>query len=397
MKLIAKTLQSLENVLAQEIEAIGGKNIQVLKRAVSFEGDLKVLYRANLELRTAVRVLVAFTEFRTKHENHLYGKIMEIDWAEHIGMEDTFAIDAVTKSQYLDHSKYLAHKVKDAIVDQFRNRFGERPNVDVRNPTVRINLFLNHDNVCKISFDSSGVPLHKRGYRADSQEAPINEVLAAGMVLLSGWEKDCDFVDPMCGSGTIPIEAALYARNMAPNANRRDFAFQKMKNFDAELWEEVKSEAAARVTDFEHGIYGFDRDFEAINISEDNAEKAGLGGKITFERKQIEVLEPTADKGVMVMNPPYDERLQVSDIIAFYSTIGDQLKQKFGGWSAWIISSNKDALKRVGLRASRKIALINGSLACKYHRFDMYAGSKKAKHQKDENGETFRRKDSLYG
>jgi putative N6-adenine-specific DNA methylase len=384
MKIIAKTLQSLENVLAQEIEAIGGKNIQVLKRAVQFEGDLKVLYRANLELRTAVRVLVAFTEFRTKHENHLYGKIMEIDWAEHIDMDDTFAIDAVTKSQYLDHSKYLAHKVKDAIVDQFRNRFGERPSVDVRNPTVRLNVFLNHDNVCKISFDTSGVPLHKRGYRMDSMEAPINEVLAAGMVLLSGWERDCDFVDPMCGSGTIPIEAAMYAHNIPPNINRTEFAFQKRRNFDAELWAEVQAEAKARITDFEHKIYGFDRDFEAVNIAEGNAEKAGLDGMVTFQRKAIEVLEPTADKGVMVMNPPYDERLQVSDIVAFYSMIGDQLKQKFGGWSAWIISSNKDALKRVGLRPSRKIALTNGSLDCKFHRFDMYAGSKKAKYQKKE-------------
>ncbi|MFT4758635.1 MAG: putative N6-adenine-specific DNA methylase [Paraglaciecola sp.] len=387
MKIIAKTLQSLENVLAKEIEGIGGTNIQVLKRAVQFDGDLKVLYRANLELRTAVRVLVAFKEFRTKHENHLYGKIMEIDWAEHIGMEDTFAIDAVTKSAYLDHSKYLAHKIKDAIVDQFRNRFGERPNVDVRNPTLRLNVFLNHDNVCKLSFDTSGIPLHKRGYRLDSQEAPINEVLAAGMVLMSGWERDCDFVDPMCGSGTIPIEAALYAHNIAPNLNRQEFGFEKMKNFDAELWEEVKAEARARTSDFKHNIYGFDRDFEAINIAESNAEQAGLEGLITFKREQMEVLEPTSEKGIMVMNPPYDERLQVSDIIEFYSMIGDQLKQKFGGWAAWIISSNKEALKRVGLRSSRKIALMNGSLECKFHRFDMYAGSKKTKFQNKEEEE----------
>ena len=204
------------------------------------------------------------------------------------------------------------------------------------------------------------------------------------MVLLSGWERDCDFVDPMCGSGTIPIEAAMYAHNIPPNINRTEFAFQKRRNFDAELWAEVQAEAKARITDFEHKIYGFDRDFEAVNIAEGNAEKAGLDGMVTFQRKAIEVLEPTADKGVMVMNPPYDERLQVSDIVAFYSMIGDQLKQKFGGWSAWIISSNKDALKRVGLRPSRKIALTNGSLDCKFHRFDMYAGSKKAKYQKKE-------------
>lgn len=384
MKIIAKTLQSLEPVLAKEIEAIGGKNIQELKRAVEFEGDLKVLYRANLELRTAVRVLVHFTQFRTKHENHFYGKIMEIDWAEFIGRDQTFAIDAVTKSAYLTHSKYLALKAKDAIVDQFRNRFGWRPSIDTRNPTLRINIFLNNDNVCKISFDSSGDHLHKRGYRVNRQAAPINEVLAAGMVLLSGWERDCDFVDPMCGSGTIPIEAAMYAHNIPPNMFRERFGFENAKNFDSKLWETVKQEAQDRITDFEHKIYGFDRDFEAIGIANGNAKKAGLAGKVTFERMQIERLEPTAERGVMIMNPPYDERLQISDIIAFYSMIGDQLKQNFKGWSAWIISSNIAALKRVGLRPSRKIAVTNGALDCKFQRFDMYAGSKKAKYQKKE-------------
>lgn len=370
-------MQSLEPVLAQEIKALGGENIQVLKRAVQFEGDLKLLYRANLELRTAIRILVHFAEFKTKHENHFYKKMQSIDWAKYINLNDTFAIDGVTTSKYITHSKYMALKAKDAIVDQFRERTGRRPNVNTYDPTLRINIFLNHENVCKISFDSSGEALHKRGYRVESQEAPINEVLAAGMILLSGWQQDCDFVDPMCGSGTIPIEAAMMAHHIAPNLGREKFAFQKSKKFDPDLWELVKTEAKAKIRPYAHKIYGFDKDFKAISIAKGNAMKGEFESLVRFERKQFERLEPTSDKGVLMLNPPYDERLQIQDIEAFYKMIGDNLKQKFSGWEAWIISSNVEAMKKIGLRATRRIPLLNGSLDCKFQQFKMYSGSKK--------------------
>jgi len=377
MKLTAKTLMSLEPVLAKEIEAIGGKNITVSRRAVSFEGDMKVLYRANYELRTAIRVLVHFAEFKTKHENHFYRKMQEINWAKFLNINDTFAIDGVTASKYMTHSKYLALKAKDAIVDQFREKTGRRPSVDKWNPTLRINVFLGHDNVCKISFDSSGDALHKRGYRVETGEAPINEVLAAGMIQLSGWQRDCDFVDPMCGSGTLAIEAAMLANNIPAGMFREKYLFQKSRKFDADLWEEVKTEAKAKIKKFEHGVYGFDKDFKAISLSNANAMKPVLEDAVTFERKQFERLEPTSDKGILMMNPPYDERLQIQDIEAFYSMIGDNLKQRFSGWEGWIISNNVEAMKKIGLRASRRIALLNG--AFKFQKYEMYDGTKKKK------------------
>lgn len=379
MKILAKTFYGLEAVLAEELKNLGASDIQILTRAVQFEGDEKLLYRANLELRTALRLLVPFRTFKTKHENHFYKKIKGIDWSEFLSLEDTFAIDATTQSKYLDHSKYLSLKAKDAIVDQFREKTGLRPNVNTRSPNLRINVHLSKDNLCTLSLDSSGDSLHKRGYRISSVEAPINEALAAGMILLSGWQKKSNFIDPMCGSGTLPIEAALIAYNIPPQLHRSNFGFKKWKDFDKDLWEDVVQEAREKIIGFEHRILGFDKSFEALRISNHNALAAHMEGKIIFRRQKFEKLDPPSENGFLIMNPPYGERIEQEDINAFYKMIGDRLKQKFSGYEAWIISSNKEALKNIGLRPSRKITLFNAALECKFQKFELYEGTKKRK------------------
>jgi len=377
---LAKTLHGLEEVLANELRAIGAKDIKILKRAVSFSGNKKLMYRANLELRTAIRILVPFHSFRVRHESALYNKIRAIDWSQYMGVNDTLAIDAVTHSKYFNHSKYAALKTKDAIVDQFRDKLGKRPNVNIYTPTLRLNVHINEDQ-CTLSLDSSGESLHKRGYRTETLEAPINEVLAAGMVQLSGWKKDCNFIDPMCGSGTILFEALLYARNIPPQYRRDYFCFKKWKNFDENLWNEVLKEAKENQTDFNYKVLGFDKDFQAIRVTERNMEQADLMGQIELKRKKFESLQPPEEKGVLIMNPPYDERIQEKNINDLYEMIGDRFKKAFTGYDAWIISSNMEAIKHIGLRASRRISLYNGALDCKFLKFEIYAGSKKKKNE----------------
>lgn len=380
MRLIAKTLYGLEQILAKELEAIGGKNIEILKRAVAFEGDKRLMYRANLELRTALRILMPVTTFQARNEHQLYKHIQEMPWFDHLSLKDTFAIDGVCSSQYFNHSKYVALKSKDAIADKFRDKMGRRPNVNTISPSLRINVHIFEDNV-NVSFDSSGDTLHKRAYRVQTMDAPINEVLAAGMIILSGWNADSDFIDPMCGSGTLPIEAAMIAKNVPPNYLRESFGFQKWKDYDAELWEDVRQNAMANIRDFDYKIKGFDKSFKAVRLAESNAgDIEAIQDIIEFKRCAFEKLTPTSDRGVLVMNPPYDVRLEDANITELYGMIGDQLKQQWQGHQAWIISSNQDALKCIGLRPSKRLTLYNGALDCKYQRFDMYAGSKKQKH-----------------
>lgn len=378
MKLTAKTLYGLEELLAKELTDLGAQNINVVHRAVEFEGDMELLYRANLELRTAIRILKPIRTLRVRDEDELYRKIQGVDWSEYMDVRDTLAIDGVSSSRIFTHSKYIALKTKDAIVDQFRDKFGRRPNVNVYNPTLRINVRI-LDDLAYVSIDSSGDSLHKRGYRMASVEAPINEVLAAGLVLHSGWKKDCDFIDPMCGSGTILIEAALYAYNIAPNLLRESFGFMKWKDYDAALWSAVVQQAKEKTTNFEHRILGSDKDLSAVRKTEANATEVGLEDKIEVQRKPFERLTPPEGKGIIIVNPPYDERLQSDDIKAFYTMMGDRFKKEFTGFEAWLISSNMEALKKIGLRASRKINLLNGKLECKFLKFELYAGSRKQK------------------
>jgi putative N6-adenine-specific DNA methylase len=380
MKLIAKTLAGLEGVLAQELENLGAQNIEPLKRAVAFEGDLSILYKANLELRTALRILLPIASFRARNEEQLYRRIYDIDWSQYMKVDDTLAVDSVVSSNIFRHSKYVALKVKDAVVDQFRNKSGLRPSVNIHHPTLRINIHI-HNDQCSLALDSSGDSLHKRGYRVEALEAPINEVLAAGMILLSGWKQDCCFIDPMCGSGTIVIEAALMATNRAPNLNRKHFAFMKWADYDAALWDNILSASKAKIKAFEYGLYGFDKDFKARRIAQHNRNAAGLEEVITIERMQIERLEAPEEKGILIMNPPYDERLVTTDISSFYAMVGDRLKQTFSGYDAWIISSNIEALKNVGLKVSKRLTLFNGALECKYHHYELYTGSKRDKQE----------------
>lgn len=373
--LIAKTFKGLEEVLADEIRAIGAKDVKVLNRAVSFPGDLAMIYKANLHLRTALKILKPVSVFKAKNEVELYKGIYNINWGDYMSVENTLAIFTVVSSQYFNHTQYVALKAKDALVDQFRNSFGKRPSIDTTNPDIHIHLHLVEDE-CTVLLDSSGEPLNKRGYRINSSLAPINEVLAAGMILLSKWDANSNFVDPMCGSGTLPIEAALIAYNIPPGIFRKQFAFEKWKDFDKDLFEEIYNEDLPQ-RKFSHKIIAADISAGAVRIASDNAKNAFVQNKIEFINQPFERLTPPEDGGMVMMNPPYGERLKRNDIEAFYERIGNHLKKNFAGYEAWIISSNKDAFKRIGLKPSIKIPLINGSLECNFMRFNLYKGSKK--------------------
>lgn len=376
MQIAIKTFAGLESVLAEELHQLGAEKVAAGTRIVHCEGELELLYRINYECRTALRVLVPIDTFRATHERRLYTKILQIDWTQYLDLHQTFAIDAVTNSRHFRHSKYVALKCKDAIADQFRDRFGKRPSVNTQRPDLRINVHISND-MCTVSLDSSGESLHKRNYRVDSVEAPLNEVLAAGMIMLSGWTGERPFIDPMCGSGTLLIEAAMLAARIPPQRQRRDFGFRHWPNFDKALWQKVKQRAQEGIQPITVPILGYDRDFKAVKISHQNILGAQLSGKVDVERKQFERLAAPPPPGLMMMNPPYDERLQIADIQAFYKSIGDQLKQEYAGYEAWIISSNITALKSIGLRASRRITLFNGPLECKFMKFELYEGSKK--------------------
>jgi len=381
VKIHVKTLARLEEVLAREIMEIGGQDIEVGKRIVSFEGNLKQVYRANYELRTAVRVLIPIQSFKARDERELYKNIGQIDWSEFMDVQQTLAIDSVVHhTPAFKHTQYAALKAKDAIVDQFRDKTGRRPSVDLDRPDLRLNLHISQGQG-SIAVDSSGDSLHKRNYRTGAGKAPINEVLAAGMIMLTGWRGDCLFMDPMCGSGTLLIEAASYAWNIPPQLHRKSFGFMKWPNFEEKVWNEVVEKAQKHIKSSGPTIIGSDNDFRAIRMAQQNIEAAGMEGKISVRRKKFESLPPPQEKGIIVMNPPYDERLENADIGALYKMIGDQLKQNYAGFEAWIISSNMEAFKQVGLRPSKKIRLFNGPLECKFQKYEMYEGSKKNKGQ----------------
>lgn len=376
MQIAVKTLAGLEPLLAYELKALGADDIEPGTRIVNCTGNQELLYRINFESRTALRVLVTIGSFRATHERRYYSQLQQIDWSQYMQVDQTLAIDAVTNSRHFRHSKYAALKAKDAIVDQFRDKFGRRPSINVRDPDLRINVHISND-ICNIALDSSGDSLHKRGYRVDSVEAPLNEVLAAGMVLHAGWDGNRPLLDPMCGSGTILIEAAMIAANMPPQQPNRKFGFQNWADFDKDLWEKVKSRALDNVRPIKVPILGYDKAFKAVKISHQNILAARLSGKIEVERKAFEKMTPPPAPGLLIMNPPYDERLPVEDVKAFYSSIGDQLKQAYAGYEAWIISSNLEAMKSIGLRASRRLTLYNGPLECKFMKFELYEGSRK--------------------
>ena len=378
-QMLAKTFKGLEQVLAQELIALGANNVQVQRRAVSFTGDKRMLYVANFCLRTASRVLVPIATFKAKTTDEIYEQSKQVDWGQYMTPKTTFQIDATVYSDLFRHSQFITYRVKDAIVDWWMGHGGVRPNVQLTNPDMYLNVHIAGD-VVTLSLDSSGESLHKRGYRVANTQAPINEALAAGMLLLAGWKGGSDFYDPMCGSGTLLIEAALIARNIAPGIYRKGFAFEKWANFDADLFEDVSSDDS-RERDFSHKIYGSDAGFYAVQAAMKNVQSAGLQRDI--EVKQIRVQEiKCAEKdthGALVMiNPPYGERLaQDKDVLRLYQDMGSTLKHQFDGATAWVISSNEDALKCIGLRPAKKIRLVNGDLECLFNKYELFKGDRK--------------------
>lgn len=375
-EIIATTIFGLEEVLANELREIGASNIEILSRAVRFKGDKAMLYKCNLLLRTAVKVLKPISTFTANNDQQLYDRIKKIDWNDYFSYNKTFAIDGSTYGDVFTHSKFVALKSKDAIADQFREKYTIRPSVDPENPDMRINVHINDRNVV-VSLDSSGASLGKRNYRLALTDAPINEILAAGIILLSGWDKKCDFIDPMCGSGTFPIEAALLANNI-PSGRNRKFGFETWADFDIDIWNEIKAEADSKIIKSEVKIYAQDIDNKAIDIAFSNAKRAGVSDLITFDTIDFFHTSHNIGQGLVVMNPPYGERLQVNEITNFYQDIGSRLKHFYHGCDAWIISANYEALKNFGLRTSRKIKLYNGPLECRLQKYELYMGSKKA-------------------
>ena len=378
-QMLAKTFKGLEEVLAKELVELGANNVQIERRAVSFTGDKRMLYMANFCLRTASRILVPIAQFKAKHTDDIYEQVKQIDWSEYMTTKMTFQIDATVYSDYFRHSQFVTYRVKDAIVDWWMERGSVRPSVKLTNPDLYLNVHIGGD-IVTVSLDSSGESLHKRGYRVANTQAPINEALAAGMLLLAGWQGQGDFYDPMCGSGTLLIEAALIARNIAPGIYRKGFAFEKWANFDADLFEDVYSDDS-REREFTHKIYGSDAGFYAMQTAMKNVESAGLQRDI--EVKQIRVQElRLADKdtdGALVMiNPPYGERLaQDKDVMNLYKDMGTALKHQFSGATAWIISSNDEALKCIGLRPAKRVRLVNGDLDCWFNQYVLFKGDHK--------------------
>lgn len=371
MRIVVKTLFGLEDVLAKEIEALGGKDIEKSKRAVAFYGNKRLLYQSNYCLRTGLRVLQSIHAFKAFNEDELYEKVKAFRWSAYMDVKQTFAVDATVFSKNFTHSKFAALKVKDAIADYFRKECGERPNVDVEDPDVRFNVHIANNDII-ISFDSSGESLHKRGYRVRNHKAPINEVLAAGMLKIAKWDATIPLYDPMCGSGTILIEAAMSGKNIPAGKYRKKFGFMTWTNFDEALWKEVKEEADAKIIMPRMKICGSDIMALSVDIAKESITNAGLSRDIKLIRKSFERFAPETLTGMLMSNPPYGERLKNSEIDLFYKMIGNRLKEAYVGFDCWLISSNMGAYKQVGLHAEQKVALYNGALECEFRQYKIY-------------------------
>jgi putative N6-adenine-specific DNA methylase len=373
--LIAKTISGLEDALVLELEALGATGAMKLNRAVSFTGDTEMMYRANYACRTALRILKPLFHFEILEQKDLYEKMYEFPWEDYLDADHSLAIDAVISYTVFTNSQFVAQKSKDAIVDRLRDKLGTRPSVDLEHPDLKVNVHLFKDS-CTVALDSSGQSLHRRGYRKSTGPAPINEVLAAGLIKLSGWDANTPLFDPMCGSGTLLIEAAMLAKNMPAGYFREEWGFMKWRDFDADLWEKVRADANALTTALNVKIHGSDRAERAIESARENLRFTNLYEDITLEVKSFEDSQPPFEKGFIISNPPYDERLEIEDSLAFYKMIGDTMKRKFAGYTAWMISSDLESVKFIGLRPSRRIPVFNGPLECRFLKFDLFAGRK---------------------
>ena len=384
-KMIAKTMFGLEEILADELRQCGATEVEPITRAVAFEGDMRVLYRANYTCRTALAILKPFAEFEANDDQELYDNVYKIKWEKIIDVDGTFMIDSTTSGEYFTHSYYAALKTKDAIVDRFRRNFGKRPSIDTEAPEYKFNLHI-RDNHVTLLMNSSGDSLHKRGYRQGVGVAPINEVLAAGLLKLAGWQCDCNFYDPMCGSGTMLIEAAMMANNIPAQYYRQRFGFMRWKEFNLGEWKSVKNEEDRKIgaLDFDFEIWGNDIDEQVIQQCEKNLEYTKLHHDVMLHIGDFADQEPPEGKTLIVTNPPYGERIKVEDLNAMYEKLGDTFKQKYGkDCDVWLITSDFEAMKHIGLHPSAKIPVQNGALDCRFLHFELYDGSKKAKNQAD--------------
>ena len=370
--MIAKTFMGLEPVLAKELVGLGASNVQIGRRMVSFTGDKEMMYRANFHLHTAIRILKPIKRFRASSADDVYEGVKSIDWSDYLDERQTFSVDSVVYSEDFRNSRFVTYRVKDAIVDQFIERGARRPNISVANPDLRLNIHIS-ENSCTLSLDSSGESLHRRGYRQESVDAPLNEVLAAGMILMTGWKGDTDFIDPMCGSGTILIEAALIAQNMAPGVFRKEYAFERWHDFDRELLDEIYNDDS-KEREFTHKIYGYDIDIKAVNTARINVRAAGLTKCIEVECADFKDFTQPSGPAIMVCNPPYGERISTPNLLNTYRMIGDRLKHQFQGNEAWILSYRQECFEAIGLKPSLKIPLYNGSLECEFRKYAVFAG-----------------------
>lgn len=375
--MVAKTFQGLEEVLAEELKNLGAKKVEAQNRAVVFHGDQAMMYRANYHVRTAISILKPIAEFDAKDEDQLYKEIGKISWVKYMSVDETLSISAVTFSETFKHSKYVALKTKDSIVDQFRRRQGRRPDVNTVTPDLKISIHIAQNHVT-VLLDSSGDALFKRGYRTQTNKAPLNEVLAAGMLKIANWNGESNLYDPMCGSGTILIEAALMAHGIAPGTYRSRFGFENWNDFDADLFEEITEETPEE-KDFKFTITGSDISPATIKIAESNINQAFLSKKISVKPANFYDTKPSNYPLLIVTNPPYGERLEPDDLKMFYQKIGDKLKLDYQNTDTWLIGSNLDVMKFLGLRPDKKIKLFNGPLECSFRNYSLYEGSKKIK------------------
>jgi putative N6-adenine-specific DNA methylase len=373
-EIVATTLMGLEEVLAEEIRVLGGENIKNSKRAVSFLGDDSLLYKCNLALQSALRVLVPLDEFYAYTEKELYENTKSVQWEKILSLDHTFSIGASVNGIFFKHSQYAALLIKDAIADRFREKFGKRPSVDKENADITLNAHIQGEKVT-LSLDSSGISLNKRGYRIQANEAPINEVLAAGIIKMSGWDKNMPFYDPMSGSGTFSIEAAIMATNTPPGLNR-NFSCENWMDFDKQLFEKCKNELKSGISENSPQIFA--RDLLASNVEtiSRNISDAGMEDHILLKKEDFFESKPKHDSGMLFLNPPYGERMKIEDLNLFYSKIGDTLKQNYKGFDAWIISSDREAMKKIGLRAEKKIDLMNGGLEARLQKYQLFEGKR---------------------
>ena len=375
LKIQIKTFFGLEEILAEELRKLGGANVEVKNRAVNCEGDLGFLYKINYSARTALKILVPVLTFKAWDEHRFYDKLFAFPWDEFMTVDQTFAIDTTIYSERFNHSQFISLKMKDAIADYFNFKYRKRPSVDTQNPDIKFHLHIDRELVT-ISLDSSGDALFKRGYRKEQGEAPINEVLASGMLQLAGWDGKGNFLDPMCGSGTLLIEAAMIAMDLPAQIFRKKFGFQNWKNYDHELFQKIKEVRINRVKEFTGKIVGYDLDSNMLHASRINIESAEMEDVIEVREQDFFESKKDLFPLLMVFNPPYDERIEIADD-EFYKKIGDTFKKSYPNTLAWLISSDLDAMKKIGLRPSRKIKLFNGKLECRFMQYEMYEGTKR--------------------